>query len=218
MTKQVLQIAELTNGQPFCAGVVIRQAGNVLVTLNPDGLPLEWETSAYRLGGVGGGQEIGETLWECAIREGREELDSEVRLVSAPLTYFHDLDTGELVQVDVRDEIKPLLLERMTNPKPDKPYKPGLPTGPYLYFGLFLADLAGDHDIRPGDDVQGLLWLPGDAWSEVAAGHSVQRLIEQGATLIDRDDFDPSRRIFVPEDESFATVFQLLKRHPELSR
>jgi hypothetical protein len=217
-TNQVFDIAALTHEQPFCAGVVITWGQQVLVTLNSDGLPPEREQNAYRLGGVGGGQEVGETLWECALREGREELDSEVRLVSAPFTYFHDIDTGELLQIEVHDEIKLLLLERMTNPKPDKPYKPGLPTGPYLYFGLFLAELVEETNVQPGDDVQGLLWLPRDAWGGAATGPAIHSLAERGATVIGREGFDPMRSLYVPQDESFATIFTLLNRHPELLR
>ena len=66
-----LDVAALTEGQPFCAGVVLMVDGRLVLTLNHDHLPAALSGTALRVGGVGGGQEAGETIRECAMREAR---------------------------------------------------------------------------------------------------------------------------------------------------
>jgi 8-oxo-dGTP pyrophosphatase MutT (NUDIX family) len=162
-----------TTNQPFCAGVILCHEDCVLVTLNTDSLPAALMGSALRVGGVGGGQEAGETIKMCALREAQEELGiAAVHLIHAPLTYVHDLDTAELSPKPCADDLAPFLLERKRSLSPDIPYRPGLPTGPYVYFGLFFAR-AEEPIEHPGDDVKGLLWLPLAHW----------RLVEQQASL-----------------------------------
>lgn len=126
-------IEKLTQGQPFCAGVVLVRDGKVAVTLNEDGLPHAAPAGMLRIGGVGGGQEPGETLPECALREAKEELGTErVTLKDAGKTFIHDMDTEEIAAIRCSDRIAPFLLQRRTSPNPHRPYKPGLPTGPYM--------------------------------------------------------------------------------------
>ena len=60
----------ITKDQPFCAGVILFQDQNLVITLNTDGLPASLEGSgALRIGAIGGGQEAGELIWQCALRE-----------------------------------------------------------------------------------------------------------------------------------------------------
>lgn len=216
MTKGSVNIASLTMGQPFCAGVVLRSDHQVLLTLNPDGMPASIAPIAWRVGGVGGGQEAGETVWECARREAQEELGVDVALLHSPVTFFHDYDTGELYPIQVADRVALFLFERMTNPSPDRPYAPDLPTGPYLYFSLFLAQLPEQADPYPGDDVQALLQCPLDRWSMIEAGVTVQELATSGATVMGRPGFDWKRQVWLPTDESMATVIRLLRENPDL--
>jgi hypothetical protein len=61
-----LDLEHLTSGQPFCAGVVVVERGRLLVTIAAADL----ETSpVWRVGGVGGGQESGETILQCAVAQ-----------------------------------------------------------------------------------------------------------------------------------------------------
>jgi 8-oxo-dGTP pyrophosphatase MutT (NUDIX family) len=211
METVTLSIAEITNNQPFCAGVVLTRENGVLVTLNTDGLPQGMEHTAWRVGGVGGGQEPGETVWDCALREAKEELSTEVSLLHSPVTYFHDKDTGQLQQISVTDHPAPLLLERITNPNPSKPYAPGLPTGPYIYFALFLGELEDWSKVWPGDDVKGLLLCPIDLWHQLERVVELSKLVEVGAKVIGPSDLDLSRRLWLPQDESFSVVVRILK-------
>jgi hypothetical protein len=65
-TERTISVRRLTDGQPFCAGVVVVQDGCVAVTLNRDVPPSgSANGSPLRVGGVGGGQEPGETIEQC---------------------------------------------------------------------------------------------------------------------------------------------------------
>lgn len=210
---RILHVASLTGNQPFCAGVLHLQDGRVTVTLNSDGLPPEVaDGNHWRIGGVGGGQEPGETMAECALREALEELSlapGQVELVSAERTFFHDMDTDELWQVECVDAVKPMLLQRMTNPTPDTPYKPGLPTGPYIYFGLYQARVEASQ-IKPGDDVEGLLQVPVEKWELLRATPALGEMLAAGAVLVENDTLPREKRLYVREDESFHTLLSLL--------
>ncbi|PTX58323.1 NUDIX domain-containing protein [Melghirimyces profundicolus] len=185
--KDPLDVAALTNNQPFCAGVVLLREGRILATLNPDGLPESLQSTTCRIGGVGGGQEPGETLKECALREAEEETTVKVELIHSPSTFFHDMDTGLVSEITVRDVPAPVLLERMTDSRPNTPYRPGLPTGPYIYFGQFLAGWrTGAKELRPGDDVRALFYFPVDRWNELKHPSTPRDLTRRGGGLHSR--------------------------------
>lgn len=208
---QTIDVDKLTGNQPFCAGVVWIREGKVAVTINPDGIPEKLAGKALRIGGVGGGQEPGETLMECALREAQEELGNpEVRLLPSSVTYFHNMDTDEVVQVKCTDATAPLLLQRMTSRNPDKPYKPGLPTGPYVYFGLYLGE-TDEVRINPDDDVAGILFVPVERWPQMEQGGTLGQALEMGSELLERAPIPRDMRLWVPENESMRTVMRLLK-------
>jgi len=79
------------------------------------------------VGGSAGGQEPGETVWDCALRAAREETHVGVELIPSP---------EELRRIRVLDPVAPLLFSRTANPRPDRPYAPGLPTGLFIDFAL----------------------------------------------------------------------------------
>src|SRR5262249_25476858 len=160
----VLDVTAQATDAPFCAGVIVSRGGSLLVTLNRDGLPPELENNTWRVGGVGGGQELGETIVECAIREAQEELSTPVTLRSSPVTYFQGLDTGECQRISGTERCAPLLLQRKRSPTPERPFLPGLPTGLHICFGLYLAAEVPTN-MLPGDDVMALLFLPFECWS-----------------------------------------------------
>jgi len=211
-----LDVRHITNNQPFCAGVILIDNGKFVVTLNTDGLPSSVpRDSTWRVGGVGGGQEPGETIWDCALREAREELSSEVELLSSPITYFHDIDSGDLYQVQCTDTVAPLLLERQSNLFPYTPYRPGLPAGPYTYFGLFLAK-AKQTSIQPGDDVQGLLLLSVEQWSLLQQRPDLETMLQHGAQVIENELLPRTHQLWVHPHESMGIVVTLLMKHTEL--
>jgi 8-oxo-dGTP pyrophosphatase MutT (NUDIX family) len=211
-----LDIAVRTEATPFCAGVVVTRGASLLVTLNTDHLPPHLANgTTWRVGGVGGGQEAGESLVACALREAHEELSTQVVLRSSPLTYFEDLDLGSRRRVHCITHPAPLLVQRRRNATPDRPFRDGLPIGPYLHVGLFLAHDPGDS--APGDDVSALLFLPLECWPLLATTPSLQALLEHGARLISTQDPDPAvQRLWVAPDESFHSVVALLLEHPQL--
>jgi 8-oxo-dGTP pyrophosphatase MutT (NUDIX family) len=209
---RTIEVLSLTDNQPFCAGIVWVRDGKLAITLNPDGMPEELGEGVLRIGGVGGGQEPGESILECALREAREELgNKDVRLVSSDVTYFHDMDTGEIVQVRCTDSTAPFLLERMTSKHPDKPYRPGLPFGRYVYFCLYLGE-AEEANINPDDDVAGVVFIPlehGRLLLKEAL--TLGELLEAGAELLEAYAIPRHTRLWLPENESIQIVLRLLE-------
>lgn len=213
---EILNVRHVTNNQPFGAGIILMQDNCLLTTLNTNGLPQALAgDKAWRVGWAGGGQEQGETIWECALREAREELSADVTLATSAVTYFHDLDTGEIYPVTCTDTVAPFLLERQSNLYPYTPYRPGLPSGPYTYFGLFLAQLSKT-TIQPGDEVEGLLFIPINGWSLLLQQPTLGTLLKQGARLVEQHPLPRTRQLWLHPHESFATVANLLEQHPEL--
>jgi 8-oxo-dGTP pyrophosphatase MutT (NUDIX family) len=207
-----LDVAATTAGRPFCAGVILMIEGRLVLTLNRDHLPAELEISALRVGGVGGGQEAGETIWECAAREAHEEIGCEVRLVNAPRTYVRE-NGGALRTARCRDDIAPLLFEANPNKTPEKPYAPGLPTGPLLYGAMFLAQPLAS--IRPAD-VEGLLLITPTTWSLIDEQATLRELVDAGSTLIEGAPIPPETTVWAHPEESMRTVCELARREPDL--
>lgn len=208
-----LNIEQLTKNQPFCAGVIAFFAGKLIVTLNADGLPPS-SRNMLRIGAVGGGQEPLESILDCALREAKEELSvQQVKALPAPSTFFHDMDLDEIRRIETVDKIAPFLVQRQTNARPHTPYKPGLPTGPFVYFNLFLAQII-DVTILPGDDVVGLLLVPLDQWELLQQPCTLREAVAQGIELITRNDTPQSLKdaiLYLPKDESLLTAVPLLR-------
>ncbi len=211
-----IEVRHLTTNQPFCAGVILIHQGNLVVTLHSNGLPAaRGKGDTYRVSGVSGGQEPGETVWDCAAREAKEELGTQVQILSSPCSYFHDIDSGQVYEVSCKDSVAPFLLERQSNLYPYTSSRPGLPSGPYTYFGLFLAQ-AQQGMIQPGNAVQGLLFIPLRLWNLLLQEPTLASVLEQGGHLIEREPLLRTHRLWVHPHESFGVAATLLKNHPEL--
>jgi 8-oxo-dGTP pyrophosphatase MutT (NUDIX family) len=208
-----LDVAATTSGQPFCAGVILMLEGQLVTTLNHDHLPAGLEGTALRVGGVGGGQEPGETIWECAAREALEEVGCEVELIRSPRTYLRETPDGVLRQARCRDEVAPLLFEWAERSDP-APYAPGLPAGSRLYGAMFFGRPASP-DLRPAD-VDGLLLMPSTLWRLVDREATIRETVEAGATLIERERIEPDLRLWSYPQESMRAVCELATRSPEL--
>ncbi|BFH69638.1 hypothetical protein J27TS7_00590 [Paenibacillus dendritiformis] len=218
--EEPLHIEALTFNQPFCAGVFLIRQDRVVMTLNAD---MESENSpaghyapVLRIGGVGGGQEPRETISACALREAREELATErVRLKSSPITYFHDMDTGDIRPVTVRDELAPFLLQRAANPTPQQPYKPGLPVGPYIYYGIYAAEADESEPLAPGDDVAALLFIPIRSWDVIERGATLSEALAHGCAITEALPLHRDTRLHVPQSESMRMIMRLYPQFKE---
>jgi 8-oxo-dGTP pyrophosphatase MutT (NUDIX family) len=204
-----LDIAVTTAGQPFCAGVILMIDERLVLTLNHDHAP----KGALRVGGVGGGQEPGETIWECAAREAREEVGCEVALINSPRTYLRETPDGVLRKARCRDEVAPLLFEWAERPDP-APYAPDLPSGPQLYGAMFLGNPASP-ELQPAD-VEGLLMMPPSAWPLVERGVKLRDAVDAGMSLLEREPIPRSVRLWSFPEESMGAVCELAARDPEL--
>jgi 8-oxo-dGTP pyrophosphatase MutT (NUDIX family) len=204
-----LDIFATTQGQPFCAGVVLLVDGRLVLTLNRDQAP----KGALRVGGIGGGQEPQETIWECAELEALEEVGCEVRLVRSPRTYLRELPAGEPRPARCRDQIAPLLFEWAERADP-APYRPGLPSGNRLYGAIFLAR-ASSQELRPAD-VEGLLVMPPTLWHLVDRRATIREAVDAGAFIMEREPFEPDVHLWAFPEESMRAVCDLAGRDPEL--
>jgi 8-oxo-dGTP pyrophosphatase MutT (NUDIX family) len=212
-----LDVGAVTTGQPFCAGVLIVHDGQLLCTLGTEGLPEPPGRFRWRVGGVGGGQEPGEDIWQCAGREALEELGQRVLLVPSPVTYLGDVGARP-VPVRCTDGPAPFCVHRQWNADPVTPFRPDLPAGPYTYYGLFLARPAGDgrEAFTPNDDAEALLRMPLACWDMLTEGPTVRDVLAVGAEVVGTTDVDPAAALWLPADESLTTVAPLLAAHPEL--
>jgi 8-oxo-dGTP pyrophosphatase MutT (NUDIX family) len=213
-----VSVSAVTSGQPSCAGVLLIRQGRLLCSLSTENSSSPPGHRRWRVGGVGGGREPDEDIWQCTRREAQEELGCTVQLVSAPLTYLHDSDTGDVAPIRCSDAPAPFCLQRQRNADPTKPFRPGLPAGPYTYFALFLARPAdGKHDrLSPGDDAGVLLWMPLARWRMLSEGPTLQAALAVGAGIIATRRVDRRAVLWLPSDESLTAVAPLLLAHPEL--
>lgn len=181
-----VSIRRLTGGRPFCAGVLLVRDGKVLTTLSADGVDaVDASGTDWFVGGVGGGQEPGEDVWDCALREAREELGVPVRLVSSARTYLHDIDGDDLRESRTDDAPAPFIVQRFRNADPTTPYRPDLPAGPFTYFCMFLAEFIDEEvAFAPEDpDIAALVWMPLKAGGLFEEGVTFADLTAVGATV-----------------------------------
>lgn len=210
--EKTIHILQTTHQKPFCAGILIRKDDQILVTLNPDGIPSDLGTENYlRIGLVGGGQEPEESILECAIREAKEELSiQKVQIRSARSTYFYENNVTQFpIPITCLDEVAPFFFLKTNNPDPINPYKPNLPVGPDLYFALYEADVDLEQ-ILPGDDVAGLLWVPIERLENLTKQPTLETLLDQGCELIENLPLDRKTCVFFRKDESLSIITPLL--------
>ncbi|THV34697.1 NUDIX domain-containing protein [Glycomyces buryatensis] len=208
-----LEVHRLTSGRPFCAGVLLVRDGKLLTTLSADGISAHEATGTdWSIGGVGGGQEPGEDLWECARREGIEELGMPLQLTASTRTYLHEGDSDELHQTRSADQPAPFAVQRRRNIDPTRPFRPGLPAGPYTYCGMFLAELVDDElAFKPDDpDIAALIWMPLNAWDTLDDGSTFADLTAMGAQVAAGGPIADDARIHLSEAETLRVVAPLL--------
>ncbi|GAA2125746.1 NUDIX domain-containing protein [Glycomyces algeriensis] len=210
---EAVAIRRLTAGRPFCAGVLLVQNGKLLIALNANGInAADASGTDWYVGGVGGGMEPGEDVWNCAQREAREELGVPVRLVSSDRTYLHDIESDELRESRTDDAPGPFILQRFTNDYPFTPFRPDLPAGPFTYFCMFLAEFAEEPAaFEPDDpDIAALVWLPLSAFALVAAGTVFADLAAAGAVVAAGGPIADEARIHMSRTETLRVAGPLL--------
>jgi 8-oxo-dGTP pyrophosphatase MutT (NUDIX family) len=206
-------VRELTGGRPFCAGVLLVRDGKVLTTLFADGVDaVDASGSDWHVGGVGGGMEPGEDIWDCALREAREELGVPVRLIASERTYLHDIDTDELREARTDDVPAPFIVQRFKNDHPFTPFRPDLPAGPFTYFCMFLAEFEEEPvAFTPDDpDIAALVWLPLNAGSLIADGTTFADLTAAGTTVASGGPIAADARIHLTRTETLRVAGPLL--------
>ena len=141
--------------------------------------------------GIGGHRETGEDWLECAHREAREEIGTDVEILSAATTW-HIPQHGPVQQVELSDRPRPLALYEMIHP-------PGTPRPGELYrIVIFSARLSGIPRDLPPDEVQGVIALTKE---QVIRGlqrkPTLAELLGEGAQFIaGGEDMDPQVRLY----------------------
>ncbi|MCH7231103.1 NUDIX hydrolase [Glycomyces sp. L485] len=208
-----LEVRRLTSGRPFCAGILLVRDGKLLTTLSAEDISArEASGTDWFVGGVGGGQEPGEDIWACARREGLEELGVPLRLTSSTETYLHDGDSDELRRTRSTNQPGPFALQRRRNRDATRPFRPGLPAGPFTYSGIFHAEFLDEEPaFRPDDpDIAALVWFPLDAWSALAGDPAFADLRARGATIAAGGPIADDARIHLSAAETLRVVAPLL--------
>ncbi|QSB05528.1 NUDIX hydrolase [Natronoglycomyces albus] len=206
-----LEPVALTDGKPFTAGVILQRDDAVLTSLTArTSAAHEPEGEHWYVGGIGGGQEPGEDVWECAHREAREETGVPIQLTKADITYMNDVDAGESWMTWTAG-ISPLLIRRTRNTDSRTPIKPGLPSGRYTYHFTFLGQLA---DERPfaiaGEDITALAWVPLSQWDKLYDNPTMGQMRRGGMNIVAGDSIADSARLRVRQTEALRLVIALL--------
>ncbi len=211
-----IDVRHVTTNQPFYAGVILIYHGQLVITLHTDHISTQraQQSTIYRAMGIEGGQEPGETIWECAIREVKGKLQLQVQLRPSSIMYFHEVDTGEIHPVRGLDTTPPFLLERQSNLYPYVPLRPGSPVGPYTYFGIFLSEIL--RPITLPNNVEGILYIPLNLWSMLLQQPTLETILQQGATLLEHTTLPRQHQLRVHPGDVFTTAVSLLQKHPEL--
>jgi ADP-ribose pyrophosphatase YjhB (NUDIX family) len=206
MFSQRTHIEQQTQGQPFCAGLILRYGDLLIFTLAKK---RRWETTErgdiyIPVACPGGGQEVGESILDCARREGLEEVGQAVRLQHSPQTFHIDLD-GEVTVIEALDSLAPFVFHIRSGPK--YPYKPGLPIGEFLYVAHYLAELSAE---PTPVDVPAIIGFTRSLIPTLLKGIQVKRAVATGMCLWRRDSIPESASLLVPEGSSEERILKMI--------
>jgi 8-oxo-dGTP pyrophosphatase MutT (NUDIX family) len=128
--------------------------------------------------GIGGHREAGEDWLGCARREAKEEVGTDIDVLSAPTTWYVPHD-GSVQQLDVVDRPRPLAFYEMIHPS-------GTPRAGELYrIVIYRARLCGLPKDLPPDEVLGVIALTAE---QVVRGlerrPTLAELLTEGARIV----------------------------------
>jgi 8-oxo-dGTP pyrophosphatase MutT (NUDIX family) len=141
--------------------------------------------------GIGGHREAGEDWLSCAHRETREEIEADVDILPASVTWYVP-QQGPVRQVALSDQPRPLALYEMIHP-------PGTPRMGELYrIVIYKARLHDQPRRLQLDEVQGVIALTAE---QVIRGPehrpTVAALLSEGASLVAGEEWiDPQTRLY----------------------
>jgi 8-oxo-dGTP pyrophosphatase MutT (NUDIX family) len=141
--------------------------------------------------GIGGHREAGEDWLTCARREVREEIEADVDILPASVTWYVP-QQGPVRQVTLSDQPRPLALYEMIHP-------PGTPRVGELYrIVIYMARLRDKPKRLQLDEVRGVIALTPD---QVVRGPerrpTVAALLSEGAALVAGEEWiDPQVCIY----------------------
>jgi ADP-ribose pyrophosphatase YjhB (NUDIX family) len=128
--------------------------------------------------GIGGHRETGEDWLTCAHREAREEIGTDVEILSAPVTWYIP-QHGAVQQLEVVDQPRPLAFYEMIHP-PDTPR-----AGELYRIVIYLAQLCGLPQDLPQDEILGVIALTAE---QVVRGPerkpTLAELLDEGALIV----------------------------------
>jgi 8-oxo-dGTP pyrophosphatase MutT (NUDIX family) len=141
--------------------------------------------------GIGGHREHGESWLDCAHREAREEVGTDVEVLPASVTWYVT-QHGAVHQVPLSDDPRPLALYEMIHP-------PRTPRAGEMYRIVVLkARLCGAPRDLPPDEVLGVLAITVE---QVVKGlerkSTLEELLDEGAQLVaGGEQADPQVRLY----------------------
>jgi ADP-ribose pyrophosphatase YjhB (NUDIX family) len=131
--------------------------------------------------GIGGHREPGEDWLACAQREAREEIGTEIEILSAAMTWLVP-QQGSIQVIETEDRPWPLAFYEMIH-LPDAPR-----AGEVYRLVIYLAKLKGKIGNLPPDEVQGVIALTRE---QVLRGlehqSTLAELVREGALLVASD-------------------------------
>jgi 8-oxo-dGTP pyrophosphatase MutT (NUDIX family) len=127
--------------------------------------------------GIGGHREEGEDWLACAHREAKEEIGTDIDILSSSVTW-HVPQNGLAEQVELSDKPRPFALYYMVHP-------PGAPRAGELYhIVIYKARLKGIPGDLPQDELQGVIALTAEQVIQSLDNKpELSELLDDGASL-----------------------------------
>ncbi len=128
--------------------------------------------------GIGGHREFGESWISCAYREAREEISTDIEILSAPDTWYIPRK-GSIRKVPVVDQPRPLALYEMTHPS-------NTPNAGEIYrIVIYRSRLKGVPNNLPLEELQGVITLNLEQIIQgIKRKPTLAELLQEGSTIM----------------------------------